>query len=61
VSWATVSIVTLQAIAVFKVALWLQVALLAWGSTWASMLRKSGAESAPARSGMRRDVGAPAE
>jgi len=43
VSWSTVATISLQAIAVFKVALWLQAALLAWAALWASTLRKRNA------------------
>lgn len=41
--------VTLEAVAVYKVALWLQVALLAWGWLWASTLRQSNARIAEKR------------
>jgi hypothetical protein len=41
VTWSTVATVSLQAIAAFKVALWLQAALLAWGALWAATLRKT--------------------
>lgn len=44
-TWSTFAMVTILAIAAFKVALWLQIALLAWGSLWASTLRR---ESKPA-------------
>jgi hypothetical protein len=40
VSWSMVAAISLHAIATFKVALWLQAALLAWGWVWASMLRR---------------------
>jgi hypothetical protein len=50
VTWSTVATVSLQAIAACKVAIWLQVALLAWAWLWASTLRKPGAESAEPRS-----------
>jgi hypothetical protein len=50
VSWSTVAAISLQAIAVYKVALWLQAALLAWGALWANTLRKLGAETAEPRS-----------
>jgi hypothetical protein len=43
VTWPTVATISLQSIAVFKVALWLQAALLAWGALWASILRRSNA------------------
>jgi hypothetical protein len=45
-SWTTVTHVTLLAIAAFKVALWLQAAVLAWGWVWASMLRRMREEGA---------------
>jgi hypothetical protein len=40
VSMSTVATVSLMAIAAFKVALWLQAALLGWAWMWASRLRK---------------------
>jgi hypothetical protein len=50
VTWSTVATISLQSIAAFKVALWLQAAVLAWGWLWASTLRKLDAESAEPRS-----------
>jgi hypothetical protein len=50
VTWSTLATISLASIAAFKVALWLQAALLAWGWLWASTLRKLGAESAESRS-----------
>jgi hypothetical protein len=50
VTWSTVATISLQSIAAFKVAVWLQAALLAWASLWAATLRKLGAESAELRS-----------
>lgn len=49
VSWSTVTTIGLQAIAAFKVALWLQAALLLWAWMWASMLRRQGAADARPR------------
>jgi hypothetical protein len=40
VTWSTVATVSLVAIAVYKVSLWLQAALLAWAWMWASSLRR---------------------
>jgi hypothetical protein len=50
VTWSTVATISLQAIAVFKVALWLQAALLAWAALWASTLRRLNARFAEGRS-----------
>jgi hypothetical protein len=49
VSWSTVATISLWAVAVFKVALWLQGALLLWAWMWASMLRRRGAADARRR------------
>jgi hypothetical protein len=53
VSWKTVATISLTAIAVFKVALWLQAGLLAWAWMWASTLRRmdAGADKAPVHHG----------
>jgi hypothetical protein len=39
VTWSTVATVSLMAIAVYKVSLWIQAALLAWGWMWGTRLR----------------------
>jgi hypothetical protein len=49
VSWSTVATVTLLAVAAFKVALWLQGALLLWAWMWASRLRRRDAADARRR------------
>jgi hypothetical protein len=49
VSWSTVATISLGAIALFKVALWLQAALLLWAWMWASRLRKRSAIDAQRR------------
>lgn len=51
VSWSTVATVTLQAIAMFKVAVWLQAGLLLWAAIWAVRLRNRGEVSAHGRTG----------
>jgi len=48
-SWSTVATVALVAVAVFKMGLWLQAALLLWGWLWSSMLRKRRAADALSR------------
>jgi hypothetical protein len=49
VSWSAVATVTLLAVAVFKVALWLQASLLLWAWLWAVMLRRQRAADARRR------------
>jgi hypothetical protein len=55
VTWSIVATISLQAIAACKVAIWFQVALLAWAWMWSSRLRKLGAESAERRSDNERE------
>jgi hypothetical protein len=50
VTWSTLETISLQAIAAFKVALWLQAAILGWAALWGAALRKLDAESAEGRS-----------
>jgi hypothetical protein len=46
VSWPWVAAITLGAVALFKVFLWIQAALLAWGWLWAATLRRMRAGAA---------------
>ncbi len=59
VTWSTVATVSLFAIAGFKVVLWVQAGLLAWGALWASMLRRSNARIAETRSDSERNLSTP--
>jgi hypothetical protein len=51
VTRSTAATISVYAIATCKIALWLQAALLAWGSLWASTLRRlhAGGEQQPGR------------
>jgi len=51
VTWSTVAAISLEAIAIFKVALWLQAVLLAWGAVWASRLALSARSASLANRG----------
>ncbi len=59
VTWSTVATVSLFAIAGFKVVLWVQAGLLAWGALWASTLRRSNARIAETRSDSDRTLATP--
>jgi hypothetical protein len=49
VSWSTVALVTLLAVAVFKVAIWIEAGVVLWMWTWGSLLRRRGAPDARGR------------